>query len=123
VKFPLDNQLADQLQFRLCRVPAHRLFYRAKRRPEWPPLRFGPVGAARPAACDPLQDGRSGANAKNSEKWPVFAFFRFTTFRAFRMIVSTREQQGASEPNKYRLSAHCRRFANRKQEVGWPLRE
>jgi DNA-binding protein HU-beta len=59
---------------------------------------------------------RARREAENRENRPVFAFFRFTSFRVFRMIVTTREHSGASEPNKYSASVHTWQFA--KLETG-----
>jgi DNA-binding protein HU-beta len=59
---------------------------------------------------------RARREAENRENRPVFAFFRFTSLHAFRMIVTTREHSGASEPNKYSTPVHALMFA--KLETG-----
>jgi DNA-binding protein HU-beta len=51
----------------------------------------------------PRQFEKSTKTCKNRA---FLQFFRFTSFALFRMMITTREQGFASEPNKYRVSRH-----------------
>ena len=54
---------------------------------------------------------------KTREKQAYWALFRFTSFSAFRMMITNREHEGASEPCKYRGFVHSRDSRNCIQEA------
>jgi hypothetical protein len=51
--------------------------------------------------------------SKTAEKQAFFPFCRFTSFAAFRMMITNREHRHASEPYKYRGLVHVPRSHNR----------
>ena len=56
-------------------------------------------------------------NQKTRGKQAFLAFSRFTSFAAFRMMITNREHEGASQPYKYRGLKHPPGSRYRKQEA------